>query len=120
MAVKKTTQFGSIKISHKVIATVAGNAALECYGVVGLTKKNSLREAVYEVLKKDEMVEGILVVDEENGYRVDVSIIAAADCKITEILSEVQKRVRYVLKQKFNGVEFTSVNIFCQGIKRID
>lgn len=119
MTVSKTTKFGSIKISHKVIATVAGNAALECYGVVGLTKKNSLREAVYDILKKDEMVEGILVVEEENGYRVDVSIIVAANCKITEILSEVQKRVRYVLKQKFN-VNFTSVNIFCQGIKKVD
>ena len=35
------TQQGRIEISPRAIATVAGDAVLRCYGVVGVASKNS-------------------------------------------------------------------------------
>ena len=36
MNIDKQTQYGGINISIEAIGTVAGNAATECYGVLGL------------------------------------------------------------------------------------
>jgi uncharacterized alkaline shock family protein YloU len=36
MSLQVTNQLGHIKISNDVIATLAGMAALECYGLVGM------------------------------------------------------------------------------------
>ena len=40
--VKTKTKFGSINISNDAIASVAADAVLQCYGVVGVAKKNSI------------------------------------------------------------------------------
>ena len=40
----------------EAIANVAGDAALDVYGVVGLASKNSLRENINELLKKDDYI----------------------------------------------------------------
>jgi uncharacterized alkaline shock family protein YloU len=43
MVIDKSTPYGAINVSMEAIANVAGEAALEVYGVVGLASKNSLR-----------------------------------------------------------------------------
>ena len=43
MALNKKTDYGIINISNKAIASVVADAALECYGVVGITKKIQLK-----------------------------------------------------------------------------
>ena len=40
MAALFTTEFGNVIIDDEVIAKVAGLAALECYGVVGMVPSN--------------------------------------------------------------------------------
>ena len=38
--IEKNTNLGSVNISLDVVSTVAGGAATECYGVVGMAKRN--------------------------------------------------------------------------------
>lgn len=116
MVIDKTTPYGDITISPNAIASIAGNAALECYGVAGLSGKNSLRDNIEELLKADNYSKGVIVRKSKDTYEVDVYIVVAYGIKITEVLSEVQKKVKYVLEKTFD-MKFKAVNIYVQALK---
>lgn len=116
MVIDKQTPFGGINISMDAIASVAGSAALECYGVVGMSSKNSIRENINELLKKENFAKGILAKKTREGYEVDIFIIVAYGLKITEIVAEVQKKVKYVLEKTFD-IKFKAINVYVQGVK---
>ncbi len=116
MTVKTKTKFGSINISNDAIASVAADAVLQCYGVVGVAKKNSI---IAEILKKDNLSKGVIVSQDKKGIEIDLYLVIAFNVKITEVLNEVQKRVKYVLEKTFE-IKVKKVNIFAQNLKRID
>ena len=39
MSIDKSTQYGAINIALDAIASVAANACVQCYGVVGMVSK---------------------------------------------------------------------------------
>lgn len=41
MSIEIKTKYGQIDISTDVIATIAGGAAVDCYGIVGMASKIS-------------------------------------------------------------------------------
>ena len=45
MAAKLENEYGVISIDREVIARIAGYAAIECYGIVGMAAKNVKDEA---------------------------------------------------------------------------
>ena len=51
MKIDKHTKYGDIDISLEAIASVAGQAAEGCYGVIGLAPRASIKDAVSEILK---------------------------------------------------------------------
>ena len=116
--VSKRTEFGGIEVSNSAIASIAGNATRECYGVVGLASKSHLRDNIYELLQVEEFNKGIYVKKTQKGYSVDIYVICAYGVKIPEVVSEVQKRVKYVLEKSFQ-VKFHSVNVYVQEVKEI-
>lgn len=40
MSIKIDNEFGSVQINAEVIANIAGSAAIECYGLVGMASKS--------------------------------------------------------------------------------
>lgn len=116
MVIDKQTPYGGINISTSAIASIVGNAVIECYGVVGLASKQTLRENINELLKQESYSRGILVVKGSAGYEINVYIIIAVGVKITEVISEVQKKIKYVLSKTFD-LKFTAINVYVQGIK---
>ena len=116
MSIKEKTPYGGINISTEAIATVAGRAASECYGVLGLSSKNSLRDNIFELLKAEDYTKGVYARKGKKGYEVDVYLYCAYGVKLNEILSEVQKRVKYVLEKTFE-VKFPSVNVFVTDVR---
>lgn len=118
MAVNRETKYGGIAISNEVIAQVAGEALSECYGVVGLASRNSLIDNVYELLKKEEFTKGVKCTSSKKGYEVDIYVVVAYGVKITEVASEIQKRVKYVLEKNFS-VDFAAINVYIQDVKEV-
>jgi uncharacterized alkaline shock family protein YloU len=110
------TQYGGIEVSNSAIATIAGNATQECYGVLGLVTKNQLRESIFEFLKVEEYNKGVYVRKSAKGYIVDLYIVCALDVKIPEGISEVQKKVKYTLEKTFK-IKFIAVNVYVQDVK---
>lgn len=114
--IDKSTKYGNINFSEEVVAQTAGGAATECIGVVGMASKKMLKDGVYELLKKDNYTKGIVVKDGETGLVVDMYIFVGYGMKISEVVLEVQKRVKYVLEQTLE-VQVEAINVYVQGIK---
>lgn len=116
MSIELKTKFGQIDISNDVIATIAGGAAIDCYGIVGMASKNQLKDGITEILRKENFTRGIIVRQENDEVHIDMYIIVSYGTKISEVAHNVQTKVKYTLNQTV-GLAVDSVNIFIHGVK---
>lgn len=116
MAVDLSNDMGHIDISDEVIATIAGGAALECYGLVGMASQSQLKDGITELLGRENLSRGIVVHTDGDNMTLDLYIIVGYGTKISEVANNVQNRVRYALQQTL-GLDIAEVNIFVQGVR---
>lgn len=112
------TQFGKITISKEVIATIAGYAATECYGLVGMASQK-LQDGIFELLGREATGKGIQVNINDQQVSIDVYIVVGYGTKINEIAHNVMEKVHYTV-QKLTGIPIDKVNIIVQGVKVVD
>ena len=117
--IEKNTNLGSVNISLDVVSTVAGGAATECYGVVGMASQKKLKDGFYEFLKKENYSKGIVARNGETGLILDLYVLLGYGIKMTEILHEVQKKVKYVVESTLD-VNVEAVNVYVQGVQGIE
>ena len=53
MSLEINNEFGHVSISDDVIASVAGGAAVSCYGIIGMASKNQVKDGITEILRKE-------------------------------------------------------------------
>ena len=116
MSIEMNTKDGHVTITNEVIATIAGGAAVECYGIVGMASKSQIRDGIAEILRKENYSRGIVVRQEENSLHIDMYIIVSYGTKISEVANNVQSQVKYTLSKTL-GLEIDSVNIYIQGVR---
>lgn len=119
MSIEIKTKYGQIDISTDVIATIAGGAAVDCYGIVGMASKNQLKDGLTDILRKENFTRGVIVRKDEDEVHIDVYIIVSYGTKISEVAHNVQTKVKYTLDQTV-GLAVDSVNIYVQGVKVIN
>ena len=115
MAVEKVTDFGSINIANEAIASLAGGIVTESYGVVGMASRNILRDGIAELLNKENYAKGVNVRFTNVGLEIDVYIIVSFGVRISQVVSEVQKNIKYILEKTLQQ-EINAVNVFVQGV----
>ena len=107
---------GSTHIANDVLADLAGYAALESYGVVGMASP-SLRDGVAQLLSRDKLRRGIKIKGADNGsVDVDLYVIMEHGTNLTEVAHNLAARVRYVL-ENMAEVDVGDVEVHVQGIK---
>ena len=116
MKLNQKTPYGGIDISMEAIASIAGSAASECYGVVGLVSRGNFADTAREILRIEDYLKGIYTRKGKKGYEVDVYLRCAYGVKLSEVLAEVQKRVGYELEKTF-GIRFAAVNVYVVDIE---
>jgi uncharacterized alkaline shock family protein YloU len=116
MSIELKNAYGQIDISNDVIATIAGGAAVDCYGIVGMASKNQVKDGLSEILRKENFTRGVIVRQEEQQVHIDMYIIVSYGTKISEIAYNVQSKVQYTL-DKTVGLAVDTVNIYVQGVR---
>ncbi|MTH52702.1 Asp23/Gls24 family envelope stress response protein [Bacillus mangrovi] len=116
MSIELTTKYGQIDISNEVIATVAGGAAIDCYGIIGMASKNQIKDGITDILRKENFSRGVIVRQAEDSIHIDMYIIVSYGTKISEVAHNVQTKVKYTLDHTV-GLAVDSVNIFVQGVR---
>ncbi|TQS75604.1 Asp23/Gls24 family envelope stress response protein [Ornithinibacillus gellani] len=116
MSIELNTKDGLVTITNEVISTIAGGAAVECYGIVGMASKSQIRDGIAEILRKENFSRGVVVRQENNRLDIDMYIIVSYGTKISEVAHNVQSQVKYMLNQSL-GLTIDSVNIYIQGVR---
>lgn len=115
MPISRKTGLGQINISDDAIAVLAGSTVNECYGVVGMISKNFLMDGYSALLKKENYAKGIIVKNDKEGIKLDVYVVISYGVKISEVVSQLQERVKYALESSLN-MDVAYVNVHVEGI----
>ncbi len=108
---------GKIQVSPKAIATIAYNATMESYGVVGLASKNFF-DGLANVLVKDP-THGIEVHFDGSHIDIDVYIIIEYGTRIKSVAASVAKTVQYHVEHAL-GLPVHAVNVHVEGLRISD
>lgn len=112
---RMTQVAGDINIANDVLADMAGYAALECYGIVGMASP-SLRDGVAQLLSRDKLRKGVSIASDGEGVTVNLYVVIEHGTNLSEVSHNLSERVEYVLA-KMADVKVLSVNVHVQGIK---
>jgi uncharacterized alkaline shock family protein YloU len=111
---KETTTIGSIHVSPQAIATIAYNAAMRSYGVVGMASKNVV-DGLAQVLVKDP-THGIEVHYDGQQVDIDIYIIIEYGTRIKSVANSVANTVRFNVEKSL-GLPINEINIHVQGLR---
>jgi len=115
MSIKIVNESGFIRIDDQLIATIAGIAAMECYGIVGMASKNAT-EGFFELLKKDQLTKGIKATTIDDKINIDLYTVLQYGVKISVVAENIISNVKYNV-ETFLGIDVEKVNIFVQGVR---
>ncbi len=115
MSVNMINENGNVIIDDQVFATLAGLAAMECYGVVGMASRNAT-QGIFELLKREQLTKGIKVTTIEDKINIDLYIVLQYGVKISVVADNIISRIKYSV-ETFSGVSVENVNIFVQGVR---
>ncbi|MBX3006203.1 MAG: Asp23/Gls24 family envelope stress response protein [Anaerolineales bacterium] len=108
------TPRGSIQVSSRAVATIAYQAAVQSYGVVGLAAKNFL-DGVSHFIVKDP-THGIEVSYSDDAIHIDLYIVVEYGTNIKTIAASVAQSVRFNV-EKALGLPIQHVNVHVQGLR---
>ncbi len=103
---------GRITIAPDVVAHIAGHAALESYGIVGM----SARGRVGRLLSRDRIGQGVVVGRTDDGVTVDLYVVVEYGLNLAEVASGLRNRVRYDL-ERLTGLTIAAVEVHIQDVK---
>jgi uncharacterized alkaline shock family protein YloU len=112
-----STSLGKIVIADEVIATIAGLAATECYGIVGMAARR-FKDGIAELLGRENLSRGVVVASRDGGVSIDLNVIIGYGTRISEVAHNVSSQVKYRVEQS-TGMRVRGVNISVQGVRAI-
>lgn len=116
MAARVITSIGTILIENEVIARIAGTAAMECYGVVGMASIN-VKDGFVQLLLGDSLTKGIKVeTTEDDKVVLDFHIVVEYGTKISAIADNLMSTVKYKVEDTL-GVQVDHINVFVEGVR---
>lgn len=108
-------ELGRIEIAKDVIAVIAGNAAMDCYGLVGMASRK-MSDGITELLGRENLGKGVEVELTEDEFFVNLYIIVQYGTKINEVANNVIDRVDFTLKNIL-GFSPDKINVIVHGVR---
>jgi uncharacterized alkaline shock family protein YloU len=105
---------GTIRIANEVVRIIAGLAASEVKGVIGMS--GGVVDGFAELVKKKNLAKGVKVEVGEKQAAVDLFVIIEYGSKIPDIAYAVQENVKKAI-ESMTGLEVIEVNVHIQGVE---
>ncbi|MFD0616529.1 Asp23/Gls24 family envelope stress response protein [Paenibacillus sp. GCM10027629] len=118
MTIQLSMESGKVYISDDVVAIIAGSAALDCYGLIGMASRKQLKDGIAELLGRENLARGVEIRKVNDQVQIDLYIIVSYGTKISEVAHNIQIKVKYVLNE-IVGIHVDVVNVFVQGVRVI-
>ena len=106
---------GNITIADDIVATVAGYATVENYGIVGMASKKA-GEGLWELLGRGNARKGVRVAITENACVIDLFVIVEYGVSLSAVAQNVIENVTYRVHDT-TGLDVSSVNVHVEGVR---
>ncbi len=106
---------GKIEVSPHAIASIAGQAVLECYGVVGMAPKH-LRDDFAEILPGSNFRRGVDVHLVDGEFVIDLYVVVEYGTRVSEVAQGIKRRVKFSI-ERATGLPVGEVNVHVQGLR---
>ena len=115
MECKMRNELGSVSVTDQVVAMVAGNSCLDCYGIVAMCAKRA-KDGIVEMFKKENLTKGIKVTVAEDSVSINLYIVVEYGVSIAAVAKTVMETVKYNV-ETLTGVKVRKVNVSVEGIR---
>lgn len=105
---------GKIEVSPHAVASIAGQAVLECYGVVGMALKHP-RDDLAEILPGATFRRGVDVQLAEGQITIDLYVVIEYGTRVSEVAQGIKSRVKFSVEHA-TGLPVSGVNVHVQGL----
>lgn len=112
---EETRTLGSIEVSPTAVASLASQAVLECYGVVGMATKD-LASGIVQILQPSSHRRGVDIRFGDNRVVIDLYVVIEYGTPIAVVARNIQSTVKYTLERAL-GVPVAEVNIRVQDLR---
>ena len=109
----ENVKYGTVKIANEVVAIIAGLAATEIDGVVGMS--GGITGGITEMLGMKNLSKGVKVEVGEKEAAIDIFIIVEYGSKISEVASSVQQNVKDTV-ETMTGLNVIEINVNVEGV----
>jgi len=111
------TDFGRITLSEELIANIAGIAAGENYGIVGMNSTKA-KDTLLQLTGGDNHKRGVAVTMLEGGETVDIDLYVTLlyGVPLPTVAENTVQNVRYYVKD-MTGITVRNVNIHVEAIR---
>jgi uncharacterized alkaline shock family protein YloU len=106
---------GRIEVSSRAIATIAGRAVSQCYGVVGVAAKHP-RLGLVETLSPEHYGRGVDVRFVNDHVSIDLYVVLEHGLRISEIAHNIMQSVKFAVERTL-GVPVVRVNVNVQALR---
>ena len=110
------TELGAISIPDEIVATIAGYAASENYGIVGMHAKTT-GDQLWKLVGGDNQRRGVKVTCVE-GDQIDIDLFVTIiySASLTAVAENAIGNVRYRVED-MTGLKVRNVNIHVEGVR---
>ena len=115
MNAKIVNSNGVIAISNDVIALIAGDAAMRCYGVVGMAVRGA-KDGIVSLVKKDNASKGIKILIDEGGLSIDIHVVVEYGVNIKVTSNSIIENVKYNVENA-TGFIVKQVNVHVESVR---
>ncbi|MDP4144800.1 MAG: Asp23/Gls24 family envelope stress response protein [Bacillota bacterium] len=111
---REELDMGIVKISDEVVGVIAGLAAAEIKGVVGMSA--GLTGGITQILTgKKNLSKGVKVNVGEESASIDLFVVIEYGIRIPDVASQVQENVRKAV-ESMTGLTVSAINVFVQNV----
>lgn len=107
-------QLGSIRISRRAIASLASQAALQSYGVVGMASRGTWESFVRSPARDPR--QGVEIRYEEDEVCIDLYVVLEYGTRIAAVARSIADSVHYQIEHTL-GLAVREVNVHVQGLR---
>ncbi len=109
------TRLGRIEVSPAAIASLASQAVLDSYGVVGMATKD-LARGIVEILQPSSHRRGVDVRIQDDRILIDLYVVIEYGTPIAVVARNIQSVVKYTVERAL-GVPVVAVNVHVQDLR---
>jgi uncharacterized alkaline shock family protein YloU len=106
---------GTIEVSPRAIASLASEAVLRCYGVVGMVA-GTVRDGIAEILQVENSHRGVQVRLSDGQVLIDLYVVIEYGIRISEVAQNVMESVKFAV-EKALAMPVAEINVHVQGVR---